>query len=285
MVSYDDFRYPLQPDPESEPPPWGCEFAPIDAGKAEKYRAILADRAKQLLSVRFGPFWIEKSDETPPTGYDKEFFHLQPAEHGEGLVLISGKSPAEAMQAIVDHPERWRLDCSAFTHVVLGLARREFIGAKSFDKKFKGRLFFFAQASDSFTVKGPYYLRLAQEYVAIRSSPDGVPCGPEHDRDDGQLFQECPVGTIFVFRNGDVSDKGKADYRFEHTIRLGPDSFIAHALVGGKNILTLKELREGLASPTYMANRSGGESLATYAERVVWVRAAQLLNTHLIEAR
>lgn len=283
MVSYANFRNPTRPEPEREPLLAGCTLPVIDPVKEEKYRAILEAQAKELVSVRFGGFWEENPKESPPGGYDKDYFVLQAAERGEGLMLIKGKAPSEAMQAILKHPEKWRLDCSAFTHVILGLARLDCSGKKKFDQVFEGRLFFFSQMSDSFTVKGVSFVRDDPDYKLIMRTASEQDCGANNDSDDEALFQMCPVGTLFIFRNGDVDPMGRENYRFEHTIRLGPDSFIAHALVNGKNIVSLKELREGLASRTFMAHGKPGESFEQYARRVVWIRAAFLLNTHLIE--
>jgi hypothetical protein len=285
MVSYADFRNPRRPEPEQAGRPWGCQLPVIDADKAEAYRTLLAARAKQLLSIRFGAFWEEKPGEKVPSGYDKDYFIKGLAEDGEDLELISGKLPSEAMQAILDHPEKWRLDCSAFTQIVLGLAYLDRIKPKNFNKKFSRETLFFSQRSNACTHLTAYYERKNPEYKPIMFLPDRTPCPADQDREDEELFQLCPVGTVFVFRNGDVPDLGKADYRFEHTIRLGPDSFIAHALVKGKNILTLKELREGLASITHKAYGKPNESLENYALRIVWMTTARLLNTHLIEKK
>ena len=71
--------------------------------------------------------------------YDKEYWDsdvkLQEGRPVCGIKLLSGKSPAEAIDVMFGHQDRWQIACAEFVQIVHLYALRHTLGAKRFDQR------------------------------------------------------------------------------------------------------------------------------------------------------
>lgn len=146
------------------------------------------------------------------------------------LQLEPGKSAAEAVLDMVEHPRDWTFDCAAFVQAVELYARVRAVGATQFDKDMAGKRFRFKEHGSTGLAHRRIFFRSALEApwrlrtpaTDLRDTEE-----PTCDVAGARLLSIAPVGSRVTFANADPKAEN-TDYERENTVKLGPDSFASH---------------------------------------------------------
>jgi hypothetical protein len=139
------------------------------------------------------------------------------------LVLLDGKSPAAAIDALFGHQERWHVDCSQFVQVAHLFALRHALGAEEFDHRQKAAGAVELKQQGSTGVRRALLFRRTSPNKPMRRSADEQ----EEPKSVEQLLDEAPAGSRVMWTNLDPDANG-TPFKNENTLKLGIDSFAAH---------------------------------------------------------
>jgi RHS repeat-associated protein len=250
---------------------------------ALNYRVeLMKEGATKLAGTRGGkhlkgfgvPFPIQEVEgerKTVEGRFDPEFWEpraeLDPKSKVGMLRLKEGKSPSKAIRAIVEHPDKWYLDCATFLQVTTMLYAR--VQETADDEKFDHEL-----RAEGKNVGGIFLrshkstgLNFSREwsFEGVSNKLVGSSTGNKalSSREMSKHIESAPVGSEFVFQNVKTSDQ--FSFHLENTILVGKTKsgerqFLAWGLepVGETKhvVFTEAEVRRGLAAAA--ARKLGG---------------------------
>lgn len=186
--------------------------------------------------------------------------------------LLSGKSPAEAIDQLFDHQDRWKVACAEFVQIVHLYALRHTLGAKRFDATVGGNVTLEIRRRGSTGVE--------TEVVFKRDTP-GAPMirsdtGEPERRTAETLLAVAPIGSRVRWTNLAAVPKDRKKEREignpwqnENTIKLGPDKFGAHGTATGIFTAHNTHTREDVEVMT--ARGTNPDADASYVRRNIFI--------------
>lgn len=212
---------------------------------------------------------------------DDEDLSRRAGGHYRMLVLKSGKSPVKAIKRIVDHPDRWSLDCAYFVQVAQLYALSQ-TSPTAFDRQYRARPFFL-RYHGSTGIRPKYYFdkeRLHDPWRAwfpkrpgARSTLNAINTARwTEDR----IKAAMPIGSRLMWRN-DLIAKGQSDFRNENAVKVGVDRYRAFGL-GVRHHMSEGEIKTKMAQETMSRFPDPADphlSVADYRARHVFLSEAQ----------
>lgn len=178
--------------------------------------------------------------------YDKEYWEpdVDQVQRSCKVKLLSGKSPADAIDAIFEYQDRWKIACAEFVQIVHLYALRHTLGNKRFDKQV---------GSNGFTleVRRRQSTGITTKITFSRKNPieQMVRSDTKHpdQRTVDEVLAKAPIGSRVRWTNiSGVSLNQPNPWEHENTIKLGPNKFGAHGTATGifstKNTHTREEI-------------------------------------------
>ncbi len=210
------------------------------------YEHYIHEANEKLAGMSFGSFgdiqaWCFPEMKETSAGtkyiywYDTDYWEPDvDQQQGMGICkvkLLPGKSPTEAIDAMFDHQNRWRIACAEFIQIVHLYALRHTLGGKRFDQR---------------VGKGGVTLEIKRrESTGIKTKVTFSRKGPSEQmvRSDTRQFDKlrldeilaaAPIGSRVRWTNlvGANPEEGNP-WEHENTIKLGPNKFGAHGTATG----------------------------------------------------
>jgi len=176
---------------------------------------------------------VEFQGEIPTEKFDHRYWMVVRDGGKKSLLLLPGKSPSRALDAMFDGLDSWRLDCAQFIQIAHLYAQRKTLGAKEFDAKVHGMEFELKpQRSTGLATARGVYDRKSKNAVweffpgqgETLAKDAGAQCLAKTTE---ELVAEAPIGSRVAWTNGDSKADGTA-YKHENALKMGPDAFAGH---------------------------------------------------------
>lgn len=181
------------------------------------------------------------------------------------LVLLPGKAPSEAIDAIFKTPMRWSLDCATFAQAVYLFCLRRRLRTK-FDEHMIN------EGKKTKSVMLRAHLSTGLVVASMQTAPPVTDSTKAQVPDLGQALKTAPNGSEIVFENPDA--EYSSAFRHENAIKLETDSFIAHLINPGSPFANRAAIEKKLTSlATESAERRGDSTLRNKKQivSVTWI--------------
>jgi hypothetical protein len=234
------------PTPPLAPPVKPAEAPPFAHGTDRpEYEAKLTEAVEKLAKIEFG-----RGEQATSEDFDHQFWEKEPDPDPDvawHLRLKEKLSPADALDAIVDKPQKWSFDCAQYVQVSELYALRHTLGKAQFDQYMRS-----TGKDGQVVLRVHWSTGLKRKTLYKRKGPsepfieENTTVGPPYPWTEDELLKMVPVGSRVCFTNDKLPVNDA--YHNENTVLLGPDRFGAHAGTGGKKIWSRAALEAELAA-------------------------------------
>jgi len=189
---------------------------------------------------------------------------------GKILVPKNAANAAKAVAEIFNQPGKWQFDCSQFVQVVNYYAWLKVLGDGDFNANViaSGGIKIQPFIGSIVTTRKHYYRRESRKEW-MRYRPDGDKSREQQTcMTAWDIVDAAPIGSRVNFTN----DKAQhPSWRYENTIKVSGNEFIAHHGRGGKNVFKVNELI------TFICRLGAGRPSADFdeANKHIWIKEVE----------
>ncbi|SRR5260221_87389 len=245
------------------------------------YASYLAEAALRLRIAPFGDWRAppESTNWNADDRFDKSYWTwVDDVKYTRVLKLISGKKPADAIDAILSNPDKWKIDCDHTVQIANLYAIRKVLGSEAFNLLVGDGMLLRTRESTGLNTKrhvgrdGPTKpWRVVTDFDPRKVKPDPDPLYPTlqkegpftfgpplPDQRTEQLLAEAPAGSRVRWTNLDANLFDS--FRHENAVKLRNNRYAAGGLVGFDVVSLISGQFDGSEVQVELASRVNEET-------------------------